>query len=79
MENKVPERFRRFMIVINNPEEHGFTHDKIKTIIKGIVRNSRKAEKTIKGIRGKMLKKPRRKREIFYYMCEELTDEKILS
>jgi len=36
MENKVPERLRRFMIVINNPKEHGFTHDKIKTIIKGM-------------------------------------------
>ena len=36
MENKVPERLRRFMIVINNPKEHGFTHDIIKTIIKGM-------------------------------------------
>ena len=36
MENKVPERPRRFMIVINNPIEHGFTHEKIKKILKGL-------------------------------------------
>ena len=31
--NKIPERPRRFMIVINNPIEHGFTHERIKKIL----------------------------------------------
>lgn len=31
--NKLPERPRRFFITINNPKEHGFTHDKLRNIL----------------------------------------------
>ncbi|MBR4981158.1 MAG: hypothetical protein IKY94_01200 [Lachnospiraceae bacterium] len=37
-----------------------------------------KQSKQLKVLEEKILKKPGRKREIFYYMCEELTDEKII-
>lgn len=64
------------LIEVNSQKEK--TINELTEIIHALSETVEKQSKQLKILEEKMLKKPGRKRENFYYMCEELTDEKII-
>ena len=64
------------LIEMNSQKEK--TINELTETIHALSETVKKQSKQLKVLEEKMLKKAGRKREIFYYMCEELTDEKII-
>lgn len=64
-------------LIESNFQKEKMINELIETI-QELEQNVKRQNEQLKVLTEKMLKKPGRKREIFYYMCEELTDEKII-